>query len=396
VPKLAYLALVLAACSGASGVAEREDRARREAERASAWIAESVRLEAGGQSWTFARVDLGARVIPATTNEALRYDIDRAVLADRLDSLAPSLARPAIPGRIDAATLAITPHVVGAALDVDRSMPHVESALVRGDPVILLAVDEVLPSEGIVPEGLSFAAVVGEYTTRFRRYGSYRGRGRNVETAARSLDGAIIPARGVLSFNERVGPRTRDAGYRMAPVIQDGELVDGMGGGVCQVSSTLFAASFFGGLDIVEHTPHSRPSTYIMAGLDATVVWPDVDLKLENPFDFPLVVRARIEEDQLTIQLLGTERPRTVEIVRRVGRRRAFEERREDDPAIPFGTEEVKQEGIAGRTVFRTRRVTEGARTWEEEAVVTYPPTDRIVLVGVGPPVLEPVAIATP
>lgn len=386
--------MLLAACSGASAGAERDELARRQAERASLWISESVQLRAGDQTWTVRRVDLGARVIPASGADPLRYDIDRAVLADQLDSIAPSIARPAVPGSIDPATLRITPHVPGSALDVDRSIPHVADALVRGDPVILLAISDVLPASGIVPEGISFASVVGEFTTRFRRYGAYRSRGRNVETAARALDGAIVPARGVLSFNDRVGARNRANGYRMAPVIQEGELVDGMGGGVCQVSSTLFAAAFYAGLDIVEHTPHSRPSTYIMAGLDATVVWPDVDLKLENPFDFPLVVRATVDEDQLTVQLLGHAKPRSVELERRVGRRRPYDERREDDPELPYGTEEVSQEGMDGRTVWRTRRITEGSRMWEEEAVIVYPPTDRIVQVGIGPPAVEPLEVA--
>ncbi|HBQ18791.1 MAG TPA: hypothetical protein DEF51_49255, partial [Myxococcales bacterium] len=95
-----------------------------------------------------------------------------------------------------------------------------------------------------------------------------RDRSHTLAVAARALDGATVPPMGQLSFNDQVGARSRDAGYREAHVIVDGEMVDGLGGGVCQVASTLHAAAFLGGLDVIDHVPHSRPSAYIPMGLD--------------------------------------------------------------------------------------------------------------------------------
>ena len=95
----------------------------------------------------------------------------------------------------------------------------------------------------------------------------------------------------------------------MAPVISGGELIDGLAGGMCQIASTLHAAAFFAGLDIVSSTPHSRPSAYIPMGLDSTVVYPSTDLKLRNPYDFPVVMHYPVNQGAVKVELLGKERP---------------------------------------------------------------------------------------
>ena len=79
-------------------------------------------------------------------------------------------------------------------------------------------------------------------------------------------------------------------GYRVAPVISGGELIDGLAGGMCQIASTLHAAAFFAGLGNRAQHAHSRPSVYIPMGLDSTVVYPQSILKLRNPYDFPVII----------------------------------------------------------------------------------------------------------
>ena len=90
----------------------------------------------------------------------------------------------------------------------------------------------------------------------------------------------------IFDFNEVVGPRDEANGYKVAPVIAEGELVDGIGGGTCQISGTLHGAAFFAGLEIVERYPHTRPSSYIKMGLDATVVYPTINFRMKNRFRF--------------------------------------------------------------------------------------------------------------
>src|SRR6185503_4092540 len=97
--------------------------------------------------------------------------------------------------------------------------------------------------------------------------------------------------------------------FKMAWEIFKGEMRPGVGGGTCQVASTLHAVAFFGGLEILERLPHSRPSAYIPMGLDATVVYPVVDMKLKNPHPFPVVLHTKVQGNKLRIELLGATKP---------------------------------------------------------------------------------------
>jgi len=277
-----------------------------------------------------------------------------ATLCGSCSTALPPVARPEASTRVDAA---------------GRSRRVAPDATTSGD-------EAHVPR---LPTGVAFETTLGEYFTLFRTTGTDRSRAHNVRLAAGLLDGALIFPGETFSFNAVVGARSRSAGFRKAHVIKEGELTDDWGGGTCQVASTLHAAALFAGLEMVEHSPHSRPSTYIELGLDATVVWPSVDLKIRNPFDFPVVVHTRVSDGVLSVTVEGDHRVRDVRVTTAVLARRHWEERIVDDPALPKGAREVTQLGGPGYTIRRTRTIAdaEGART--ETQTVHYPPTDRIV-----------------
>jgi vancomycin resistance protein YoaR len=206
----------------------------------------------------------------------------------------------------------------------------------------------------------------------------------NVRVAAEALDGAVLPPGGTLSFNERVGPRTTSRGYRVAHVIYDGEMIDGIGGGVCQVASTLHAAAFLAGLPIEEHVPHSRPSAYIPMGLDATVVYPDVDLVIGNPLPVPITVRAHAEGGQLEVTLWARARPLEAEWRREILARTSYAERVVADATMPPGEAHVTQDGGSGFVVERTRTIHTATGDVSERRTLRYPPTDRVVRIAPG------------
>lgn len=247
--------------------------------------------------------------------------------------------------------------------------------------------EAVESAEVTLPFGFSLDTQMAEYTTRFRTRGRNRGRAHNVTRAAELLHQTIIAPHGTLSFNEAVGARTHANGFRRAMVIDSGELVPGMGGGVCQVASTLYAAALQAGLEVVDARPHSRPSSYIPMGLDATVSYPNLDLVLSNPFDFPIQVLSHASEGVMVVELIGQARPVEASVRRRVLSRQPFEERIIEDPAMPLGTREVTQAGIRGARIQVTRTLTDDSgETREERNVVRYPPTDEIVHVGTQAP----------
>lgn len=131
------------------------------------------------------------------------------------------------------------------------------------------------------------------------------GRAHNIELAAERIDGIVLEPKGVFSFNAAAGERTREKGFEEAPVIEKGEYALGIGGGVCQVSSTLFAAALEGGLRILESHPHSLAVSYLPPSLDAMVsTWSD--LKFMNAGAHPVRVRAQAEGGELTVSIFGT------------------------------------------------------------------------------------------
>jgi vancomycin resistance protein VanW len=121
----------------------------------------------------------------------------------------------------------------------------------------------------------------------------------NARWAVQRLNGATIATGKILSFNTKVGPWTRNEGVQRAPVSYGGILVPSWGGGVCQVSTTLYCAALLAGLTVVERASHEVAPAYIPAGMDAAVAFQIADLKVRNPFADPVKVHAEISGDQL-------------------------------------------------------------------------------------------------
>jgi hypothetical protein len=167
-------------------------------------------------------------------------------------------------------------------------------------------------------------------------------------------------------------------------VIADGELVDGIGGGTCQIAGTLHGAAFFAGLEVVQRTPHTRPSSYIKMGLDAAVAYPHVTLKLRNPFPHPVVLRETVAGGVVRAEILGPKRARIVTFIRKIDEILPFGEREVKDDRLPEGVKIITQRGIPGFKVRRYRVVREGANAVREKTIDTYPPTQQIVRVGTG------------
>lgn len=127
----------------------------------------------------------------------------------------------------------------------------------------------------------------------------------NIARAARAIDGAVIEPGEVWSFNARVGPRTPERGYRLAPAYLERDLTHSVGGGICQVSSTLYNAAALGGLQIVERHPHLRQVSSVPPGRDATVWYGRADLRLANPGPAPVRLEARVADEALWVRVRG-------------------------------------------------------------------------------------------
>lgn len=149
-----------------------------------------------------------------------------------------------------------------------------------------------------------FVDVLSTYTTKVR--GSSN-RLTNVKLAAKKCNGSIIPSGYEFSFNKAVGEQTKATGYKPAGATLNGKPVQAYGGGICQVTSTIFAASLFANLDILERWEHDYVSSYIDAGLDAAVAWGELDFRIANSFSYPVMMDVIYSDGYLTVTIRGTK-----------------------------------------------------------------------------------------
>ncbi|MFD0669846.1 VanW family protein [Cohnella sp. GCM10027633] len=146
---------------------------------------------------------------------------------------------------------------------------------------------------------------IGSYATYFRA--GNKNRSNNIALAAQAINNTVVFPNETFSFNKIVGVRNHQKGYRRAKVIVRGELAEDIGGGICQVSSTLYNAVDRAGLTILERYSHSRQVPYVLPGRDATVSWNGPDFSFQNQYDQPILLRAFAGNGSLYVTVYSSE-----------------------------------------------------------------------------------------
>lgn len=146
---------------------------------------------------------------------------------------------------------------------------------------------------------------IGQYFTYFNAH--QKSRANNIALAVQAINNYVLFPGEVFSFNEVVGKRTEEKGYMKAPEIFKGELIEGIGGGICQVSSTLFNAVDRSGVSILERYSHSRQVPYVPSGRDATVSWDGPDFTFKNEYNQPLLIRAKVQNGMVVVFVYSSE-----------------------------------------------------------------------------------------
>jgi len=185
-----------------------------------------------------------------------------------------------------------------------------------------------------------------------------------VRTAAAALDGLIIKPGETVSFNTAVGPRIPERGYRQAKIIAGGKFENGLGGGVCQVSSTLYNALLLAGLEILERSNHSLAIAYVPLGRDATVVYGQKDLVFRNATDRYLLVRSGLEGLKLKIAIWGGGKNpfENIALTSRIIKTYAPAVIKVPDASAPQEESRVVQRGQPGYLVETVRMYTSGGQ----------------------------------
>lgn len=191
----------------------------------------------------------------------------------------------------------------GVSLDVDATRAALEADGLHDGATATLVVKEEAPKITAADLG-KMGNLLAAYSTSYSSSSSNRKH--NVWLAASHIDGTLLAPGEQFSYNASVGPRTAPLGWRMAHQYQDGQVVDGIGGGVCQVSSTLYNAVLLAGLKIVERHNHSMPVAYLTPGRDATVSYGFLDFKFANSTDGPIYLSATADGNRLFFRIYGS------------------------------------------------------------------------------------------
>lgn len=248
--------------------------------------------------WTIGRTQLADMLHFIIANEGptstYQIEIDPEALTAILEGLAPGLARVPENARMifNDTTRELdlmTPAVIGRTLDIPATIEAVQQGLLTGEHEIPLVFEIIYPAvtDDTTATDLGITEAVSVVSTYF--YGSSSARVHNIKTAAGAFHGVFVPPGGTVSMAELLGEISLNTGYREALIIYDGRTVQGAGGGVCQVSTTLFRAAFFGGYQIDKRYQHAYRVRYYETGtgspgpgLDATVFVPRVDFQFTN------------------------------------------------------------------------------------------------------------------
>lgn len=207
----------------------------------------------------------------------------------------------------------IRPEIVGKKLNVSTSSARLAILGAKNPTQTRFSLAETAIPPRVTRANLKgINAILSTFTTSFNP-GKVK-RTLNMRVALRHIDGEIIPPKGTFSLNQTVGERTQARGFRTAIIFEEGKEKPGLGGGVSQITGTLFNAALLAGLPIVTYQTHSRPVAYLPIGRDATVAWNSFDNKWKNDTGAPIFISYRLKGDRLTATLFGHRTGRTAKL----------------------------------------------------------------------------------
>ncbi len=239
-------------------------------------------------------------------SDQLKYVLEQDGQSDKeinIDQLYDSIFAEAENSVYDPKTKSATDHKVGISFDKQQAEALL-SAAANGDRVEipLIKTEPEVTKEKLT--AMLFADLLAQKSTTLS--GSSSARINNIKKASAAINGLILNPGDEFSYNGTVGQRTAAGGYQAAGAYSGGKVVSEIGGGICQVSSTLYYCTLLSNLEIVQRTCHYFGVNYLPAGLDATVSWPSPDFKFKNSGAYPIKITAGVDGGNLTVQIYGS------------------------------------------------------------------------------------------
>jgi len=287
--------------------------------------------------------------------------------------------------RYDPETTAISEAVPGLTPDLSAAKALLEAAE-PGDTVRIPMVEVPADIDRATMQANLFRESLADWSSGYYYNPS---RTNNLTLACRAVNGTVIQPGDTFSFNDVVGERTAARGYQSGTVYVGGVSAAELGGGVCQVASTIYCAALYANLEIVERTEHMYLVTYVPYGMDATVYWGEVDFVFRNSTDYPIKILANTDNGAVNVSLLGTDvTGETVQMDYLVLSVTPWEEEIREDETKPVGYyEELDASPYTGYRIntYRTVLDADGSKlSTVQEAQSIYAAANKIIIVGAG------------
>ncbi len=274
---------------------------------------ESDYVEPLARAWMVGRYgSLAQRYETVRTLSDRNYAVERSYSMKKLKTLLEAIASAnnveAYAAQVknfdpESGTFTFTEAKNGQMIDEDEIIGDVNNAIKRGGGTVDIALYEIDAQETAEKISSQYGLIASATTNASS---SSKKRLTNLKVACRTISGMKIDVGETFSFNEALGKRTTEKGYKPAGAIENGITTDQVGGGICQISTTLFNAAVKADLSIVERSPHSRPSTYVDVGKDAAVNWPNQDFKFKNTSTEPVYIAATVTgKKRVVISIYG-------------------------------------------------------------------------------------------
>ena len=241
----------------------------------------------------------------------------------------------------------VHPHING--IDFAITIEEAKQIVEEGEDECIIPLQITVPEKTTYDMGaLAFPDLLAEFTTRYDA--SNKNRSNNLNLAAEKINETVVQPGEIFSYNKTVGQRTIAQGYKEAAVYAGGKVVQGIGGGICQLSSTLYNAALYANLEITQRSNHRFLTSYVQAGRDATVSWGTIDLCFKNTREYPIRITSSVSNGLVKVQIYGMKEEKEYQVVLETN---VLEEtdnkiRYINDSTLYEGTEVVEQYGSKG------------------------------------------------
>lgn len=338
---------------------------------------------------------LKVKEIKSGSVKSLELSADPAILKNQIVAFAPGVNLQPKDASFSLAgeKVVLRPSVDGTTIDtVQAATALVGLATGQRRPIALPITVQKAELSTDAASKLGIAGRISSFSTTFD--GRNAPRVGNIDRMARAMDGKVIKPGEIFSLNGATGDRSVANGYQEAGILVDGELVPGIGGGVCQVATTLFNAVYNAGLEVVERSNHSLFISKYPVGKDAMVNFGVQDLRFRNDSKYGLLLKAQVSDKDLTVSLYSSPLGRVVtETVSPQTNPRVPPVKFVEDAQLAKGTETITAPGIPGFDVTVTRTVTEEGKVIGSDRFVSrYQPWKKIVKKGTGAAAPAPAA----